>query len=194
MCSLGEEGSSLPSQCCPERVPGQRPGASQLGPGGRVIRSQRESPARALEGCLAAGEPGLHYLPWASHGPGVQGRASVPPIPIQRPLPHNLRRAALGPPSVTLPRAGPSPTTGATPSPAGPVSPPAERGKGSGTSSPSHSVWLEAPVMQTPGWFRFLICLCSQKGGLEGSQPHPPSLALPASACLVSPVPRVGAA
>lgn len=35
--------------------------------------------------------------------------------------------------------------------------------------------------MQTPGQFHFLICLCSQKGDLEGSQPHPQSLALPTS-------------
>lgn len=35
--------------------------------------------------------------------------------------------------------------------------------------------------MKTPGQFHFLICLCSQKGGLEGSQPHPQSLALPTS-------------
>ena len=77
MCGLGEEGSSLPSQCCPERVLSQRPGAGQLGPGGQVIRSQRESLACDLEDGLAAGEPSLHCPPRASHGPGVPGRAHL---------------------------------------------------------------------------------------------------------------------
>lgn len=119
MCGLGEEGSSLPSQCCPERVPGQRPGAGQLGPRGRVIGSQRESPAHALEDGLAAGEPTLHCPPRASHGPGVPGRAHVLPTPVRRPVPHNVRQGSSWATSGTPPRAGPSPTTGATPSPAG---------------------------------------------------------------------------
>ena len=208
LCGLGEERSPLPSQRSPERVPGQRPGAGQLRPGGRVIRSQRESPACALEDSLGAGEPRsplgagcvapytLHCLPRAFHSPpGVQGGACMPFTPVRRPLPHNLQQgsswATFWDPAQS--RSWPSPR--ANLSPAGPVSPPGERGRGPGTPRPSHSTWLEDPVMQTPGQFHFLICLCSQKGGLEGSQPHPPpTLALPTSARPVSPVPRVGVA
>lgn len=100
VCGLDEERSPLPSQRSPERVPGQRPVAGQLGPGRRVIRSQRESPARDLEDGLGAGEPRsplgagcvapytLHCPPRAFHSPpGVQGGACVPLTPVRRPPP-----------------------------------------------------------------------------------------------------------
>lgn len=125
VCGLGEERPPLPSQRCPERVPGQRPGAGPLGPGGWVIRSQRESPARALEDGLGAGEPRsppgagcvapytLHRPPWALHSPpGFSGEPACPSPPYEDPSPTTSSRAALGPPSGTPPRAGPGPAPG----------------------------------------------------------------------------------
>ena len=113
---------------------------------------------------------------------GFRGEpASCPSHPYEDPSPttsSGAARATFWDPAQS--RSWPCPR--ANLSPAGPISPPGERRRGPGTPRPSHSTWLEDSVVQTPGQFHFLICLCSQKGGLEGSQPHPPSLALPTSA------------
>ena len=127
LCSLGEERSPLPSQHSPERVPGQRPGAGQLGPRGRVIRSQRESPARALQDGLSTGEPRsplgagcvapytLHCPPRAFHSPppGGSGGSLRHALHTRTKTPPPQPPAGqLGPPSGTPPRAGPGPAPG----------------------------------------------------------------------------------
>ena len=126
---------------------------------------------------LCTAHPGPSTAP-----PGFRGEpASCPSHPYEDPSPttsSGAARATFWDPAQS--RSWPCPR--ANLSPAGPISPPGERRRGPGTPRPSHSTWLEDSVVQTPGQFHFLICLCSQKGGLEGSQPHPPSLALPTSA------------
>lgn len=117
VCSLGEEGSS----CLPVLPRGcqARPGAASWGPEGRVIQVPKGVPSTCSGGlsrCWRARSalPALG-LPW----PRVPGKSQRAPYPHTKPLPPQSPQGALGPPSVTLPRAGPSPTTGATPSPAG---------------------------------------------------------------------------